>query len=170
MAPKSKRAKPNQPLGAKSSVSTKPVDDDERDLEEAVFGKSTGGRSVWDLAEDDVLRDDPFDDVDFEEERETGLERVDDDNVSFHILQLFAIAELILDYSCSSWMCLRLVHLNRFLVAAPWFPSTLVTRPRPTRILILPLDLHQNLPLRQLSSNLLRTDENLPGTIRPMRS
>lgn len=51
---------------------------DEAELEEAVFGKSRGGKgSVWDLAEEDQLQ---LDDED--EEDETGLERLRDENVS----------------------------------------------------------------------------------------
>ncbi|ORY75998.1 WD40-repeat-containing domain protein [Leucosporidium creatinivorum] len=67
------------PLGSfvKDSAARE-VDQTELELEEAVFGKSRGGRGVWDLAEEDTLQLDED-----EEDQETGLERLRDENLFF---------------------------------------------------------------------------------------
>lgn len=66
-------------------------DQDELDLEEAVFGRSTAHSGLYDLADDDLRANAPGHDgfpgeVDYEEDddeadEETGLERLRDDNV-----------------------------------------------------------------------------------------
>lgn len=68
------------PLGAFVKGSSEPQkQQDEAELEEAVFGKNRSGKaSAWDLAEEDQLRLD----VDDDDEDETGLERLRDENVS----------------------------------------------------------------------------------------
>ena len=73
------------PLGAFVKGSSAPQkQQDEAELEEAVFGRSRGGKaSPWDLAEEDQLQLDEDD-----EEDETGLERLRDENVS----PLFSLA------------------------------------------------------------------------------
>ncbi|GAA5859446.1 hypothetical protein JCM8547_006826 [Rhodosporidiobolus lusitaniae] len=66
-------------------------DEEELELEEAVFGHRSGERDAeqWDLAEEDRRRsgndsDDAFgEDVDYEDEEETGLERLRDENLFF---------------------------------------------------------------------------------------
>jgi hypothetical protein len=88
-------------------------DEDELDLEEAVFGKRSGEREtdVWALAKEDERRrggsdsDDPFgDEVDYEDEEETGLERLRDENVrfSFPFLPFLAVAHFLLSLCSSS--------------------------------------------------------------------
>lgn len=93
-------------LGTKASKGAKKVsapvqkDEDELALEEAVFGTSRGTRtSVWDLAEEDIHRGDVDDE--FEEDQETGLERLRDENVSIGASQVSSITSL-LDHH--SWM------------------------------------------------------------------
>lgn len=68
------------PLGSfVKDTAAKEVDQTELELEEAVFGKSRGPKgSVWDLAEEDTLQVDED-----EEDPETGLERLRDENVSW---------------------------------------------------------------------------------------
>ncbi|GAA6006200.1 Utp18p [Rhodotorula paludigena] len=67
-------------------------DQDELDLEEAVFGRSTAHSGLYDLAEDDLRANAPGHDgfpgeVDYEDDdevdEETGLERLRDDNLFF---------------------------------------------------------------------------------------
>lgn len=92
-----RQPKPDTPaqsaLGAASLLAQEHTkDESELELEEAVFGKRSGEKDadIWGLAEEDERRrggsdsDDPFgDEVDYEDEEETGLERLRDENVRF---------------------------------------------------------------------------------------
>ncbi|KAI5476117.1 WD-repeat protein [Pseudohyphozyma bogoriensis] len=84
MAPSSRKSKKARtdgptPLGSfLPAAAALQKDEDELELEEAVFGRSAG-RNVWDLAEEDL----PAADFEEEEDDETGLERVGDDNLFF---------------------------------------------------------------------------------------
>ncbi|BGP18481.1 hypothetical protein JCM10213_001203 [Rhodosporidiobolus nylandii] len=83
------------PLGASSLLAQAArlheKDEDELELEEAVFGRRSGQREtdVWELAEEDARgarggSDGELDDeVDYEGEEETGLERLRDENLFF---------------------------------------------------------------------------------------
>lgn len=82
-------------LGSTSTKSLVPdKNDEELELEEAVFGRRTDGGAadqLWDLAEEDLgkgkgkMKQDFDSDEDDDEQdlEETGLERLRDDNVSF---------------------------------------------------------------------------------------
>lgn len=76
---KSKKARTEAPapLGSKGKLAQK--DENELELEEAVFGKSRGGKgSVWDSDSAHAT----FQEEEIEFEGETGLDRVEDDAVS----------------------------------------------------------------------------------------
>ncbi|KAL8290055.1 hypothetical protein RQP46_002994 [Phenoliferia psychrophenolica] len=66
------------PLGAFLDTAAFAKDESELELEESVFGKSRTGKSSWELAEEDL---EPV--LDDEEDFETGLERLRDENLFF---------------------------------------------------------------------------------------
>jgi len=81
---------PEPILLGSTSLSSRPQqkDQEELDLEEAVFGRSTDAQDgLWDLAEEDLgkgkgkMRAEDLDSDDEEDLEETGLERLKDDNV-----------------------------------------------------------------------------------------
>lgn len=83
---KSKKSRPADrptPLGAFVNASAVSKDEDELELEEAVFGTSRGTKtSVWDLAEEDTRRVNLDGQDEDSDEEDTGLERLKDENVS----------------------------------------------------------------------------------------
>lgn len=90
MLPGSRKTKKARTLGPKALALGQQLkgaaafekDQGELDLEEAVFGRSTAGKaSIWDVEEDIYARQDEE-----EQEIETGLERLRDENVSFFAL------------------------------------------------------------------------------------
>lgn len=78
---KSKKARTEgpTPLGAFLPQPALVKDESELELEEAVFGRSRAGKNNWELAEEDLLH---LDEDDLDQEEETGLERLRDENVS----------------------------------------------------------------------------------------
>lgn len=103
MAPKSKKARTTgpTPLGAfLPSAATYQKDESELELEEAVFGRSRAGKgSVWDLEPEDQVVEE------YEEEPETGLERLRDENVSGSFRLGAASAGLVRGYR-AAWLYL----------------------------------------------------------------
>ena len=65
------------PLGAFLDTAALMKDESELELEESVFGKTRAGKSTWELAEEDL---EPV--RDGEDDFETGLERLRDENAS----------------------------------------------------------------------------------------